>query len=317
MINLSEYLSPQERSELQQKSDWKAAWEVLHTWLWIAGAFTLVALYPNILTIIIALFVLGGKQLACAIIMHDAGHFGLFKSKKLNDWAGKWLGAYPVMNDLLSYRTYHIEHHLTTGTTDDPDISLTKGYPTTMWSMIRKIGRDLSGATGFKNQLGLLMMHLGYLKYTGSKKLEKIIVKDRSWREFVKTAWQKLHGPLVANLLIFSVLCLVGHPWLYLLWIGSLLTTYNFSLRIRSMAEHSMLDMTDDFRNTRTTYANWLERILFAPHHVNYHVEHHLMMGVPPYHLPKMHRLLKERGFYKKGVLARGYGEILRLAIRA
>ena len=83
------------------------------------------------------------------------------------------------------------------------------------------------------------------------------------------------------------------------------------------MAEHSMLDMNDDFRNTRTTYANWLERILFAPHHVNYHVEHHLMMGVPPYHLPKMHQLLKARGFYDKGVLEEGYGKILRLAVRS
>ncbi|MFK7936479.1 MAG: fatty acid desaturase family protein [Saprospiraceae bacterium] len=316
MLNLSTYLTPQERAALQQKSDWRGFLEIAHTWAWIAATFTLVAYFPNIFTIILALFILGGKQLACAVIMHDTGHHGLFKSKKLNDFFGTWFGAYPVMNDMLSYRHYHVKHHLTTGTAEDPDISLTKGYPTTAVSMMRKLGRDLAGATGLKHQLGLLMMHLGYWKYTGSKTLEKLYVKDRTWAEFFKLAWKKLHGPIISNGLLFSILWLTGNGWLYLLWIGAMFTTYNFSVRIRSIAEHSMLDASDNLRNTRTTYANWFERILFAPHHVNYHVEHHLMMAVPPYHLPKMHKLLKERGFYEKGVLAQGYGEILRLAIR-
>lgn len=315
MINLSTYLTPQERAALQQKSDWRGLLEVGHTWGWIAGTFAVVAYFPNVFTVVLALFVLGGKQLACAILMHDAGHYGLFKTKQFNDFFGKWFGAYPVMNNLLAYRTYHIQHHLTTGTADDPDLSLTKGYPTTAVSMLRKLGRDLAGATGLKNQAGLLMMHLGYLKYTGSKTLEKLSAQ-RTVRTLLKTAWRNLHGPLLTNGLLFGVLWLTGNGWLYLLWIGALFTTYNFSLRIRSMAEHSMLDTSDNLRNTRTTYANWLERILFAPHNVNYHVEHHLMMGVPPYQLPKMHRLLKERGFYEKGVLASGYGEILRLAVK-
>ena len=82
------------------------------------------------------------------------------------------------------------------------------------------------------------------------------------------------------------------------------------------MAEHAMVEDTEDtLRNTRTTYANWFEKLLFAPHHVNYHVEHHLLMSVPPYNLPKMHRLLKERGFYKEGLLEQGYWDIVKMAI--
>lgn len=316
MLNPSTFLSPQERITLSEKNDWKAFLEIAHTWLWIVAAFVLVAYFPNIFTILIALFILGGKQLACAIIMHDAGHYALFKDKRTNDFVGKWLGAYPVMNNLLDYRDYHIQHHLTTGTSEDPDVSLTKGYPTTLISMLRKIGRDLMGVTGLKNQLGLLYMHLGYLKYTGSKEVKKLYVEGRTWKQFFTVAWKNLHGPVLANLLIFSVLAVFGQAWLYLIWVGAMLTTYNFCLRIRSMAEHSMIeDSEDDFKNTRTTKANWIERMLFAPHYVNYHVEHHLMMGVPPYNLPKMHQILQERGFYKKGVMAQGYGEILRKAI--
>ena len=75
-------------------------------------------------------------------------------------------------------------------------------------------------------------------------------------------------------------------------------------------------DMENLYRNTRTTKANWLERMLFAPHHVNYHAEHHLMMAAPSYNLPKLHQLLKERGFYEKGVLETGYWNIVKQAIR-
>ena len=32
------------------------------------------------------------------------------------------------------------------------------------------------------------------------------------------------------------------------------------------------------------------------PHHVNYHLEHHLYPAVPHYHLPRLHRLLRDKG---------------------
>jgi fatty acid desaturase len=43
--------------------------------------------------------------------------------------------------------------------------------------------------------------------------------------------------------------------------------------------------------------------MLFAPHYVNYHAEHHLLMTVPPYNLRRMHSMFKERGFLEKGLL--------------
>ena len=259
---------------------------------------------------------MGGRQLACSILMHDAGHFALFKNRKLNDFVGKWLGSYMILNDMLKYRTYHLEHHLTTGSAEDPDISLTKGYPTTIASMTRKLFRDLSGATGIKSQFGMISMHLGYLKYSLSKNIQRLNQKDRTWGQFFSHAAKNLSGPILAQLTLFAILTLVASPWLYLLWIAALLTTFNFSIRIRSMAEHAMVEDTEDtMRNTRTTYANWIERLLFAPNNVNYHAEHHLLMSVPSYNLPKMHRLLKERGFYKEGLLEYGYWDIVKMAI--
>ena len=300
---------------LLKKSNWRAAYEVAHTWAWIAFAFALVYFFPNVITVIAALFILGGKQLACSVIMHDTGHQALFTNPKVNDFIGKWLGAYPILQDMIRYRHYHYRHHVSTGTEEDPDLALIKGYPTSMVSMCRKIGRDLSGVTGIKGQIAVIAMHLNYLTYNLAGQVQRIIQKDRSWKEFLRTAFRNLSGPVLSNVILFGILWLVASPWLYLLWIGALLTTYNFSIRIRSISEHSMVeDPTNQIRNTRTTYANWLERLLFAPHYVTYHLEHHMLMAVPPYNLPRMHQLLKEKGFYEEGLLAPGYWEIIKMA---
>jgi fatty acid desaturase len=86
-------------------------------------------------------------------------------------------------------------------------------------------------------------------------------------------------------------------------------------MRIRAIAEHSMIsDPTDPLANTRTTLANWLERIFLAPNRVNYHLEHHLFMGMPLYSLPKLHRLLRERGVLDSACVVKGYAAVLRKA---
>ncbi|MGB0522623.1 MAG: fatty acid desaturase family protein [Flammeovirgaceae bacterium] len=315
-LKLTNYLTPEERKALHQKNDWYASLEILHTWAWIAAAFALAGLFPNPLTILIALFVLGGKQLACAIIMHDASHYSLFNKNSVNDWVGKWFGAYPILNNMESYRPYHVEHHLKTGTDHDPDLGLTTGYPTSKKSMTRKFIRDLTGVTGIKATIGLLAMHLGILAYHMGGKVSKVEVKGSRFQHIAKAALKNLSGPFMANLFLFLLLWSAGSAWLYVLWVIAYLTTFQFCLRVRSMAEHSVVpNRLDPYQNTRTTYANFLEKMLFAPHHVNYHTEHHLLMAVPCYHLPKMHKMLRERGFYEKGILEKGYLNIVKLAI--
>lgn len=314
-----DYLTASERKALMQKSNWKATYQILYIWIWISLSFLLVWWMPNVLTVIIALFILGGQQLGCSILMHDASHYSMFKNKKVNDFVGKWLGAYLLWNNMLRYRPYHLEHHLHTGHPEDPDLGLTAGYPATQRSMLRKFVRDLTGLTGIKTQvIGNMATHLGLIEYSlGGGKVRKIDQSNRSVSEVLKMAFDNLQGPIIANGILFTILWLFGAPWLYLLWIAALLTTFNFSLRVRSMAEHSMVEDTlDPKKNTRTTYANWLEQLLFAPLNVNYHLEHHLLMAVPSYHLPRMHRLLLERGFYEEANLEKGYWRIIKMAIK-
>ncbi|HMZ34231.1 MAG TPA: fatty acid desaturase family protein [Chitinophagales bacterium] len=321
---INQYLTKEEIKQLHIKSDWKGLYEVASVWFWIIFAFALVGITTQLtsnklilaINIVIALFIIGGKQLGCAIIMHDASHYSLFKSKKLNDIIGNFFGAYPIFNNVEQYRPYHFQHHIATGTDDDPDINLVKGYPAKIAGMMRKLFRDLIGLTGIKSELGLTAMHLGFIKYNLGNVIEKIPNENRPWKVIFRNAYFNLRGPIFVNLMMFLILYAIGLPYLYLLWIGANLTTYNFCIRIRSIAEHSVVEDTNDpYKNTRTTYANFIERLLFAPLHVNYHLEHHFLQNMPSYNSPAMHKMLKERGFYEHGLLKQGYLQIIKMAI--
>lgn len=315
VLSPAPYLSVEERQSLSTKNDVKAAIGIIYHWFLILFALGLAYYFPNPIVMVISLFIIGGQQLACAILMHDAGHYAVFNSKRLNDWFGNWFGGYPIFQDMSRYRAYHLTHHLNTGLEEDPDLLLTRGYPTTRQSMIRKFSRDLFGITGSKALAGLVMMQLGYIEYNLGNKVVRTSQKDRSWTEFFKTFMNKLGGPIAAQLILLSIMTLSASPWLYLLWIGAYISTFQLSLRVRAMAEHSMVeDSTDPYANTRTTKANWIEQLLFAPYHVNYHAEHHMMMSVPSYHLPRMHHLLMQRGFYEKGNYEKNYWTIVKKA---
>ena len=64
--------------------------------------------------------------------------------------------------------------------------------------------------------------------------------------------------------------------------------------------------------NTRTVYSNPLTRLLFCPHQVNYHLEHHLLASAPIYRLRKIHQVLLSRGVYRGVSFPAGYLKMLR-----
>ena len=296
-----EALSREDIRDLLEPRDWKSWLSIAVDWGLVAAAFALVERWPNPLTIVVALFVIGARQLGLAILMHDAAHRALFRNRRLNDWAGNWLCGFPVWSDLRPYRPYHLQHHAKTWTPEDPDLALATPFPITRDSMRRKIWRDLSGQTGWKRFRATLRRDLGQSR-------------GRVRRNF-DAGPEALHGVLVTNAVLLGLLVLVGHPALYLLWVAAWLTTYSLVMRIRSIAEHAMVaDPVSELRNTRTTLAGWWERLLIAPNYVNFHLEHHLLMTVPHYNLPRMHRMLRDRGVLTDACVTRGYRDVLAVA---
>jgi fatty acid desaturase len=294
-------LSRAEMDALLRVSDLRGWLSIVVDWALVFASFALVHAWPNPLTVVVALFVIGARQLGLAILMHEASHYTLLRDRTWNDRVGNWLCAYPVWGDLFPYRAYHMQHHVKTGTDQDPDLGLAAPFPITKESFRRKVWRDLSGQTGVKRARATLRRDLGRSQGKVGRKSGAGVVN--------------LRGVAITNLVLFALVALLFHPALYLLWVGAWLTTYSLVMRVRSIAEHGMVpDRLDPVRNTRTTLAGPLERLFLAPNRVNYHLEHHLLMKVPHHQLPRLHALLQARGAIAPECVTRGYREVLRLA---
>lgn len=294
---LSDIFSSDEIAALTARSDlmgWRA---VLFTWGVIALCLVALARWPHPLMWLLVVLVLGGRQLSLAILMHDASHGTLFRSRRLNELVGNYACGSAIGVDLQRYRRHHLQHHAKTGTPEDTDRSLAAPFPTTPASLARKLLRDVAGISGLKREFGLLLMNAGVLRWTVASDIERLPQQGRTWRDrlrdLVRNGWQYL----LFQALLLGVLAATGHAWLYLAWLAAYFTTYSLYMRIRSMAEHGCTEhSTDMLRNTRTTRAGLLARATVAPLRVNFHIEHHLMPAVPYFRLQATHRLLRERG---------------------
>jgi fatty acid desaturase len=315
-FKITNYLTRSEIQILSQPSSWEGIKAVCTSWSIIALSFTLVALHPAVWSYLLASILIGGRHLALAILMHDASHTSLFRGKKLNDWIGTWLCAAPVGHDFIRYRQHHLKHHQYTGTPQDPDRDLADPYPVTATSMARKIFRDCVGLTGIKRIYGILLMNFGYIQYTVSGTVVPLSQHGRSHLDILKLGITRFSGFLITNSILFGILWMLRHPYLYGLWVFAYLSPFSVIVRIRSIAEHACTEQNNPnpIRNTRTTYANWMARLSFAPHRVNYHLEHHLLMGVPSFRFPELHQLLLKRGALHHAQLATGYWQILKIA---
>ena len=205
------------------------------------GSIAMVAVWPNPLTFVLAVAIIGSRQLGLAILMHDGAHGCLWPSEKLNLLLSQWFCAYPVFAETKAYRRYHLQHHARTQQDDDPDLILSAPFPITRPSYRRKFWRDISGQTGYAQRKAQFLNALG----------------DASWPLPQRAAHfrQKLGPQILFNLVLLAGLAAAGVWWAYpLLWLLPLMTWMMVITRIRNIAEHAVVpDSNDPLRNTRTT----------------------------------------------------------------
>lgn len=273
---------------------------IVHCWAVIIGVGALFIVWPNPLTLMLAICIIAGRQLGLSILMHEAAHNTLFKTAWLNRTLAQYICAYPVGTDVHSYRDYHLTHHKYTQQDGDPDLGLSAPFPTTRASMRRKFIRDLTGQTALR-QRGYQFLQMFWRKQETSANAFKV---------------PGLRGPLVINVIIFAVLAISGYWWAYfVLWLLPLFTVFQLVLRVRNIAEHAVTERSDNqLRHARTTRANWLARMFVAPYWVNYHVEHHAFMFVPCWQLPRLDQALVDAGHLPEMEVQPNYRAVLNLA---
>lgn len=296
-IKPSDILSKEESHRLRQKSDLWGSWLILHCWGIILGSAALYAVFPNAITFLFAVAMIGGRQLGLSILMHEGSHGMLFKNRTLNERLTQWLCAWPMILNIHAYRVRHMAHHRFTRTEKDPENYLYTPFPVTRASMTRKFLRDLTGIVFLRTTYGIFRFIWGK-------------PEGRSTRLIGFYG-----GPLLVNLLLAGACASAGRIDLYfLMWLLPMATTYQLFLRVRNIAEHATVDdLQDPLKNSRTTLIGPIARTIFAPYWVNYHIEHHMLPYVPCYRLPEVHRLMLQRGFGDRMAIVKGYGNVIRL----
>ena len=278
---------------------------IVHAWALIALAIAMVDWTPMlhwsllIVTVPLAIAVVGSRQLGLSILLHEGAHGCMARNPSVNMAISQWFCAYPVFADTKIYRDYHLSHHVHAQTMKDPDLILSAPFPVTASSFRRKMLRDLTGQTGFKQRRAQVKAALG--------------VPGSGFAARLKVFVQKLGGPLVANAVILAAMIAAGVWWAYpLLWIFPLISWQQAVTRVRNIAEHALIPVDGDpLGVARTTKANWITRLFLAPYYVNYHAEHHFMMYVPCYNLPKLHAALMASAAKERFVVSATYRDIL------
>jgi len=314
-IRPSDLFAPQEWAPFQSRSRGLGLLLVLHCWVVIAAAVVVAVLWPLLIPLSVA--VIGTRQLGLAILMHEAAHGGLSPDQRLNDFLGHWLCAVPVGASLTAYRPYHLAHHKYAQQAEDPDLVLSAPFPVTHASLRRKIIRDLTGRTFFKQRVLFAFNAFRTRRDDGPRSSSETRDSATAYAEGAVVTGRSVAPFLIFNAALLLAAILAGAWWAYFaLWLLPLATWFPMVTRLRNIAEHACVEgsAADPFRAARTTRASWWERAFIAPYWVNFHAEHHLFMHVPCWKLPALHRAVRARPQGKQMEVAAGYLTVLREA---
>lgn len=251
--------------ELTQKRPLPWIRDAILDWGIIGVACTAAGLWNHPVGYILALFVLGNRQHALAILGHDGTHFTISKSKKWNDAITNLLAFWSIGLTASGYRNLHFKHHKHTNTENDPELMHRSAkapqwdLPITLPKVLKLAAYDLVGYS--LSDYAMIVM---------------FAQPDK------KKSYIGLAGFHVAFL---AATIMSGLWWVAALWYGALTTTFMMFFRLRTWLEHQGSD------DTHILHLNMLERVILSPHYAWYHYEHHHWPNVPYSLLPKLRTL--------------------------
>jgi fatty acid desaturase len=288
---------------LSALNSWKSFGHILLDWVQMIAAAVVCwqvlqwNLYAGIPVYLLTIIFIGSRQHALSILMHEGSHYRLMKNRLANDFFAELFTAWPMNISMRNYREHHFPHHRSPNTDADPDWRLRSQdesweFPKTVRGLVTMFLFDFCG-------LRFVDQYRSFGRYAFPEK------RKRDWIDLVR---QVFNVTLVVSLTYFGLWI----PYL-LLWIVPTLSWLKVALRMRTIAEHYALDYSHMYRQTRTTYANGIERILIAPHNIGYHLDHHLYPSVPFYNLRALHEeLMKTDEFRNQAHITKGYVQVLR-----
>ncbi|HZQ51406.1 MAG TPA: fatty acid desaturase family protein [Bryobacteraceae bacterium] len=278
--------------ELAKRSVWPTVAAVAFNWAIICAAIFAMTItswwiHP------VWLLVIASRQHALLVLLHDASHSLLCRSKFWNEIISDFFCGLPFGLSTQAYRVNHLAHHEHLNTEEDPDLVRKVGpggqpeewmFPLPWYRLARLFGRDVSGG-------GLLFVLRSVFRLTKAAKGPSEEKKQTLYPPVLR---------LVYAAALITFLWVSGRPWFLLYaWLVPLFCLLPAILRLRSIAEHFALPKAHMLNESRIIHPRWWEAFLVAPHHVSLHLDHHLFPYVPWYRLPQLHRRLLANEEYR------------------
>ena len=282
---------PELRADLRRIDDARNAWTVASLWLMVAALIGGAVWVDRWWSYLIAFVLMGPMYARFAILMHEAAHKLLFTDKRVNDWVGTWLVAYPTWTPIGLYRRGHFAHHKEEFGPNEPDLAFYGGYPCDRRALARRLVRDAVGISGWKNFVPL-------------------------FRSLKVAAFRRTSLSIIGVQLVLwaAMWAATGRWWVYpLLWWLPWMTQWRVINRLRAIAEHGGLEASPDRRaTTHNVRQHWIARFWFVPFNTGWHLAHHVDMGVPWRNLPRFHAELERAGYVTPGITYPSYRALWR-----
>lgn len=308
--NWKNYLKPEEIKSLYALDNKAIVRDTLIVWALILSTLALFSATGNFVIFLFGVFIIAVQQHHLTTFVHEGAHNNIIAgNKKLNDFVSDILYAGPILVSTPSYRARHSNHHKHLGVAHVDD-EINDRHLISQKFLFKNILLCLSGVRAVSS-------FLGHAKTTSDDKADTQEKLQSILRHYAPIA--------LTNLFLLVWCWAFGNIFTYLfLWLAPLGTITMLLVMFRVIAEHQTVEYSlrdeEDFDHnieepiTRTIDPPFWQKWIFGPLNFCYHHEHHLLPAIPYSKLPKLHSLLKERGYYSDNpeFLSNSYIQILR-----
>jgi fatty acid desaturase len=285
--------------ELSQLSPLRSALHIAMDWAIVFATIVISHRLANPVVYIVALLIIGSRQHALLLLMHEATHWRLFNNKRLNDFVCEAVLTWPVLTSMRGFRYTHLAHHRRLNLSTDPDLLKKQEdpdwrFPLPRWRIVWSVAKQFTPGLGFWYVARVLRYVNANAAASGQTTRYRLV---------------RLGYYVVALSIIiyFHVL-----PLFLAYWILPLFTCMIGFNKMRVLSEHPPIERATAYGVICHYQLGLLERFLLAPKHCYYHIEHHSFPSVPFFNLPRLHHELLSNSAYSQSLKPLNYWGLIK-----
>ena len=280
-------IDPADLARLNQRSDWRGLLQTISflAVLVCSGGIAWYAVDKAHILIVIALIYLHGALSAFLVNgFHELCHKTVFKTQALNALFRNIYSFLGWYNHVSFWASHQAHHRYTLHPPDDLEVVL----PVEL-TLRSYLAFAFINPRGFYLRMkNVLLLCFGVIE----NDWERILFPPENVEgRRALFNWARLLIAGHALIVVFSLLT----GWWMLAVLITLAPFYGGGFQyLLNVAQHiGLTDRVNDYRlNTRTIQLNPVLAFLYWQ--MNYHIEHHMYAAVPCYHLPELHKLVKD-----------------------